>query len=100
MNTNVNSYSMKIIPEGAACNIIGSWNSEVIGLRFDISAKNDTTNDLIVKLNEHNPPKRVTLMNTNWTTSGFILRRQGGPFYLWASKNKEDTLATFTGDCF
>ncbi|KAG4067666.1 hypothetical protein HA402_005438 [Bradysia odoriphaga] len=86
-------------PEGAACNIIGSWNSEVIGLRFDISAKNETTNDLIVKLNEHNPPKRLTLMNTNWTTSGYILRRQGGPFYLWASKNKEDTLATFTGIC-
>lgn len=84
--------------EGAACNIIGSWNSEVIGLRFDISARNDTANDLIVKLNEHNPPKRVTLMNTNWTSSGYILRRQGGPFYLWASKNKEDTLATFTGN--
>lgn len=84
--------------KGAACNIIGSWNSEVIGLRFDISAKNETSNDLIVKLNEHNPPKRLTLMNTNWTSSGFILRKNGGPFYLWASKNKEDTLATFTGN--
>ncbi|KAJ6641323.1 hypothetical protein Bhyg_06259 [Pseudolycoriella hygida] len=86
-------------PEGAACNIIGSWNSEVIGLRFDISAKNDTSNELNIKLNEHNPPKRVTLMNTNWTAGGYILKRQGGPFYLWTSKNKEETLATFTGIC-
>lgn len=88
-----------------SCDIIGSWNSEIIGMRFDInttmtenvqSAKHD--HDLDVKLFDHSPPRRTALMDRNWTCSGYTLHTKGGPFYLVATKRKEEVLATFTGN--
>lgn len=124
---------------GAPCSIFGSWNSEIIGLRFDINKTTTTTSaannnpssisssnssaeqvettttaapsenistpttpppplsDLTVRLFNHNPPKRNTLMNTNWSTMGTALNYIGGPFSITATVPKEQILATFTG---
>lgn len=76
---------------------MGSWNSQVIGLRFEITPSNTTKRDLIIRLGDHSPPKRVTLMDKSWTCTGFTLHRNGGPFYISAAKQKEEVLATFTG---
>lgn len=82
---------------------MGSWNSEIIGLRFDINkttGSNDSVHDLIITLFEHSPPKRNTLMDTNWTCTGYSLHNTGGPFYISASMKKEQVLATFTGNVY
>lgn len=73
-------------------------------MRFDISMINSTKEQqeqqqhgLYIKLLEHSPPRRNTLMDTNWTLTGFTLHDRGGPFYIAATKHKEEILATFTG---
>lgn len=162
---------------GAPCNILGSWNSEIIGLRFDIQTPTTATlesetppggtngtaaanttpapttpapakaaaagggdalkqlnvtkaeirrqlmrltmmpsadadssgsqpdsghlHDLTVRLFDHNPPKRNTMMDTNWTAIGHALYTTGGPFAIVTSTGQKHdrTLATFTGEC-
>lgn len=119
MQTHANSNSPCVAHStGAPCSILGSWNSEIIGLRFDINKTQATANpivdaanalqsavrqeesiahDLTVRLFNHNPPKRNTLMSTNWSTLGFALNHIGGPFSITATVPKEQILATFTG---
>lgn len=98
---------------GAPCDILGSWNSEIIGLRFDInettsfdqaassnaaSSSPTATQDLTITIFDHSPPKRNTLMDRNWTFTGAKgPHGKGGPFYISASQKKEQVLATFTG---
>lgn len=56
--------------------------------------------DLIVRLFDHNPPKRNPLMDTNWTCAGRALHTVGGPFALIATAGghaHDKALATFTG---
>lgn len=83
---------------GAPCDILGSWNSEIIGLRFDINESDHSApHDLTIRLFDHSPPKRNTLMDKNWTCTGYTLHEKGGPFYISATMRKEEILATFTG---
>jgi len=83
------------------CSIIGSWNSEIVGLRFDINstANKPDQHDLTIKLFNHQPPKKFTFMDISWTSTGYALHLNGGPFYIAASKKKEEVLVTFTGVC-
>lgn len=107
-------------PKGAPCNIIGTWNSELIGLRFDIANSHNNVQSLLhsaspqqqqqttntdysstyleIKLSDHRPPKRNTLMDTEWQCHGNTLHNIGGPFYISATKKQENILATFTGN--
>lgn len=68
-------------------------------MRFDINDTNSTNipYGLEIKLFEHEPSKRNTLMDTDWTCFGYALHNKGGPFFIAASKKKENILATFTG---
>lgn len=82
------------------------WNSEIIGLRFNISltssasSTSDDNNGLLnVALMEHKPPKANAQMDTNWSCSGYTLHKNGGPFYLTAIKKHKELMATFTGIC-
>lgn len=86
-------------PDGIPCDIAGKWNSEIIGMSFDIHLTNTTTEfqPLNITINNHNPPKRVTLMDTNWTCNGNTLREKGGPFYITTFKRRDEIMATFTG---
>lgn len=68
-------------------------------MSFNIQPTNKTTefNELVITINNHNPPKRITLMDTNWTCNGYTLREKGGPFYIAAFKRRDEIMATFTG---
>lgn len=169
--TSLTCHTNQPTDAGAPCNILGSWNSEIIGLRFDIQTPTTATlesetasangtaatttpappatttaapakapdggmtalnvtkaeirrqlirlsmmpsgdsdsnsgqpdsghlHELTVRLFDHNPPKRNTMMDTNWTAIGHALYTVGGPFALVTSTGQKHdrTLATFTG---
>lgn len=96
------------IQKGAPCPITNVWNSEIIGLRFNITLSSSASSDnddndknglLNVALMEHKPPKANAQMDTNWNCSGYTLHTNGGPFYLTAIKKHKELMATFTGIC-
>lgn len=84
-------------PEGSACEIEGSWNSEIIGLRFDFNLTND--NRLKVGLADKVPQKHSYKIDKTWNCTGLSLNKIGGPFYLTCLKNHDPVLAIFTGIC-
>lgn len=91
---------LKLQPDGNPCDITGKWNSELIGMSFDIHLSNKTTTELqelTITVKKHKQPKRITLMDTNWTCNGNTLCEKGGPFYITAFKRRDEIMATFTG---
>lgn len=53
---------------------------------------------MTVKLSDRSPPRSGnTFIEMDWNCSGWTLQGRGGPFYLTASKPKENLLATFAG---
>lgn len=59
--------------------------------------KVDQNLNIEVTLVDHEPPKRNPLMDPAWKITGATLHQLGGPFYVAASRDKEEILATFTG---
>lgn len=83
-------------PEGTACNIVGTWIADYVGVKFTIAMKKGT--DLDVKMASMQPPKPNPIIDPGWSTSGFTLHQTGGPLYLTAFKKQDQAMATFTGE--
>lgn len=83
-------------PEGTACNIVGTWIADYVGVKFTIAMKKGT--DLEVKMASLQPPKTNPIIDPGWSTSGFTLHQTGGPLYLTAFKKQDQAMATFTGE--
>lgn len=86
--------------EGTNCELNGSWNSEQIGLRLELT-HSMTDDKLTVKLSDK-APKKVTpfKIDASWSCSGVALQSIGGPFYFHCLKHPMETsFAIFQGMC-
>ncbi|CAD6994468.1 unnamed protein product [Ceratitis capitata] len=96
-------------PDGMPCDIVGSWNSNQMGLRFDISLSKaadrrlgaaEKNNKLLsVEVGERVPPHAHHIIDTSWKFMGSALNQQGGPFYLYSQNRDLSIVATFVGYC-
>lgn len=84
-------------PEGSDCEIEGSWNSEISGLRFDLNFSYD--HSIHVVLADKIPQKHTYKMDKTWNCTGFSVKKIGGPFYLACMKKPDSMLTLFTGIC-
>lgn len=84
-------------PEGTPCDLEASWNSEIIGLRFQFNVSNN--NVMNVVLSDKIPQRHTYKIDKTWNCTGFSLNRIGGPFYLTCLKKPQTVLALFTGIC-
>lgn len=86
-------------PDGSNCDVNGAWNSEQIGLRFELTTSM-ADNKLSVKLSDK-APKKVTSykIDASWNCSGLAFHSIGGPFYFHCTKPPMDTIAIFQGMC-
>lgn len=96
-NQHFSFYFAVYHPTGAPCSIVGAWNSQVIGMKLNISLAAGSTQKLVVSITAHDPPRTDALLDSTWNCTGFALYSQGGPFYLRAIK--EPMLASFSGVC-
>ncbi|CAD7085001.1 unnamed protein product [Hermetia illucens] len=88
--------------DGTPCDVAGFWNSEIAGVRFDISLQNPNANcstDIKVAVRKKRKKRKDSLMDTTWTCTGSTIKPKGGPFSLVAQKKGSNVLATFTGFC-
>lgn len=89
------------------CDVVGSWNSYQMGLRFDITLTRaadrrlgtaEKNNKLLtVDVGERIPPHAHHIIETSWKFMGSALNQQGGPFYLYSQNRELSTVATFIG---
>ncbi|XP_039963617.1 uncharacterized protein LOC120776742 [Bactrocera tryoni] len=96
-------------PDGMPCDVVGSWNSYQMGLRFDITLTRaadrrlgtaEKNNKLLtVDVGERIPPHAHHIIETSWKFMGSALNQQGGPFYLYSQNRELSTVATFIGYC-
>lgn len=86
-------------PDGSNCDVTGAWNSEQIGLKFEL-VTSQADNKLNVKLSDK-APKKATLykIDASWNCSGLVLHSIGGPFFFHCTKSPMDTIAIFQGTC-
>jgi hypothetical protein len=86
-------------PDGSNCDVNGSWNSEQIGLKFELSTV-QADNKLTVKLGDKAPKKMTSYkIDASWNCSGFALHSIGGPLMFFCVKPPLDTIAIFQGAC-
>lgn len=96
-------------PDGMPCDVVGSWNSYQMGLRFDITLTRaadrrlgtaEKNNKLLtVEVGERVPPHEHHIIDNSWKFMGSALNQQGGPFYLYSQNRELSTVATFIGFC-
>ncbi|KNC24871.1 hypothetical protein FF38_07859 [Lucilia cuprina] len=96
-------------PDGAPCDIIGSWSSLTLGLCFNIELAKDKFHDispaeinnklLTISVVECTPPKHHKIIDLDWKFTGSALKQLGGLFYLYGQKRSESVVATFLGFC-
>ncbi|XP_037810933.1 dual specificity protein kinase splB [Lucilia sericata] len=96
-------------PDGAPCDIIGSWSSSTLGLCFNIELAKDKLHDispaeinnklLTISIVECTPPKHHQIIDLDWKFTGSALKQLGGLFYLYGQKRSESVAATFLGFC-
>lgn len=89
-------------PNNAPCDVTGSWNSEIINLRFDIHQTSSFDEKILdVDIFELNPPspRPKYFIDCGFKGGrGGLLKKLGGPFYIIAHKSTESLLATFAGE--
>ena len=86
-------------PDGSSCSVNGAWNSEQIGLKFEL-ATSLTDDKLNVKLSDKAPKKMTAYkIDSSWNCSGLAVHSIGGPLLLFCSKLPTDSLAVFQGAC-
>uniref|UniRef100_A0A1A9Z9I3 Uncharacterized protein n=1 Tax=Glossina pallidipes TaxID=7398 RepID=A0A1A9Z9I3_GLOPL len=93
-------------PDGAPCDLVGSWSSQILGLCFDmhlsgqkIRGLENKNKNLNIDIQECVPPKVHNVMGLDWKFGGNTLKQIGGPFYMYAEKKIENLAATFLGFC-
>ncbi|XP_067624394.1 uncharacterized protein [Eurosta solidaginis] len=96
-------------PDGVPCDVVGSWNSNQMGLRFDISLNKaadrrlgaaEKNNRLLqIEVGERIPPHSHHLIETSWKFMGSALNQQGGPFYIYTQNRELGIVANFIGYC-
>lgn len=86
-------------PDGSNCDMNGSWNSEQIGLRFELATLL-VDDKLSVKLSDKAPKKATTYkIDASWKCSGLAFHSIGGPLFFYCTKFPMDMLAIFQGMC-
>lgn len=91
--------------EGAPCDIFGSWNSQVIGLKFNIEKSKPTAKhtcdlgNLTIKVVNRLSIKKVNFIDCTWRCSGSAQKQYGGPIFMLARKPEANSMATFAGFC-
>ncbi|KAM7362004.1 uncharacterized protein ACRADG_012874 [Cochliomyia hominivorax] len=96
-------------PDGAPCDIIGSWSSTSLGLCFNIQLLKNHRHDipaaeinnkiLAINVEECVPAKQHQFIDLDWRFSGSALKQMGGPFYAYGQKRSENVMTTFVGVC-
>ncbi|XP_065362901.1 uncharacterized protein LOC135956361 isoform X2 [Calliphora vicina] len=96
-------------PDGAACDIVGSWSSTTLGLCFDIQLQKDkfryispaeiNNKILTIGVVECTPAKHHQVIDLNWKFTGSALKQWGGLFHVYGQKRSESVAATFLGFC-
>lgn len=85
-------------PDGSNCDVTGSWNSEQIGLRLELSMTL-SNNKLTVNLSDKTPKKPTFKIDASWVCSGMTFHSIGGPLYFHCVKQPLEMLAIFQGVC-
>jgi hypothetical protein len=86
-------------PDGSNCDVNGVWNSEQIGLRFEL-ATSLVDDKLSVKVSDKAPKKATSYkIDASWNCSGLAFHSIGGPFYFHCTKLPMDNIAIFQGMC-
>ncbi|XP_055908200.1 uncharacterized protein LOC129943024 [Eupeodes corollae] len=93
-------------PDGSPCDVAGSWNSETIGLQFNIAMGDPSSRTfeegktLEIEVTERVPPRQhQDLIQCDWVITGNTVKQVGGPFYMTAQKADRFIVATFAGLC-
>ncbi|XP_054733609.1 uncharacterized protein LOC129241358 isoform X2 [Anastrepha obliqua] len=106
---NAEPAELNCAPDGIPCDVVGSWNSYAMGLRFDIALNKaadrrlgmaEKNNKLLtIEVSEREPPHAHHIIDTGWKFMGSTLNQQGGPFYIYSQNRELSIVSTFIGYC-
>ncbi|TMW45392.1 hypothetical protein DOY81_009528, partial [Sarcophaga bullata] len=97
-------------PEGAPCDVFGTWSSSISGLCFEFQSNPDRNREniaaeinnkiLVINVEECKPAKQHHLMDLQWKFRGSAMKQLGGPLYMYGqNEESENVAATFLGFC-